>query len=291
ALPGRTHQLAADIERATSEALKSIDAHGQVFSQSMMTNGQEVARTINSAGEIATTALNRSIKDLELSSRAAIEQSRQVSIAAVTEMQETSKILRTDTVALFERLREGNILLQEVLTGAHDNLNSLERALVTRVADFVTAMNDVTARNGVATQALEDQLNVFNTKTASVLENLGALSGQFDSHGQALADAAATVEQSNRNATTSVTERKATLESLVNTIDLRTTDLDQRLSRFTSLLDDSLAAAEARARDIARVVAEPAGAGSAAIPRQSEAVRQSAETERRLTSDAMHQLY
>ena len=95
-------------------------------------------------------------------------------------MQETSKILRTDTVALFERLREGNILLQEVLTGAHDNLNSLERALVTRVADFVTAMNDVTARNGVATQTLEDQLSVFNNKTAKALENLGGLSSEFE---------------------------------------------------------------------------------------------------------------
>ena len=79
-------------------------------------------------------------------------------------MQETSKILRTDTVALFERLREGNILLQEVLTGAHDNLNSLERALVTRVADFVSAMNDVTSRNGAATQTLEDQLTIFNSE-------------------------------------------------------------------------------------------------------------------------------
>jgi hypothetical protein len=99
------------------------------------------------------------------------------------------------------------------------------------------------------------------------------------------------VEQSNRNTTTSVAERKAALESLVTTIDLRTTDLDQRLSRFTGLLDESLAAAEERARDIARVVAETAGAGSAAISRQFEAVRVSAEEERRLTSDAMSELY
>ena len=116
-------------------------------------------------------------------------------------MQETSKILRTDTVALFERLREGNILLQEVLTGAHDNLNSLERALVTRVADFVSAMNDVTSRNGVATQTLEDQLTVFNSKTGKALEDLGSLSSQFDTHGRALVEAAAVVEQSNRNTT------------------------------------------------------------------------------------------
>jgi DNA anti-recombination protein RmuC len=231
------------------------------------------------------------LKDIEQSSRSAIDQSRQVSIAAVTEMQETSKILRTDTVALFERLREGNILLQEVLTGAHDNLNSLERALVTRVADFVSAMNDVTARNGIATQTLEDQLTVFNGKTSKALEDLGALSSEFEKHGKELVEAAGIVEQANRSTTTSVADRKTQLESLVTTIDLRTTDLDQRLSRFTGLLDESLAAAEERARDIARVVAETAGAGSAAISRQFEAVRTAAENERRQTLDAMNDLY
>ena len=193
--------------------------------------------------------------------------------------------------ALFERLREGNILLQEVLTGAHDNLNSLERALVTRVADFVSTMNDVTSRNGVATRTLEDQLTTFTAKTSKALEDLGSLSSQFETHGKALVEAAAQVEQSNRNTSSSVEERKSMLESLVTTIDLRTTDLDQRLTRFTSLLDESLAAAEERARDIARVVAETAGAGSAAISSQFEAVRASAEEERRLTSESMNEIY
>ena len=178
----------------------------------MMGNGSEVARTINAASEMATGAVDKSLKDLEQASRSAIDQSRQVSIAAVTEMQETSKILRTDTVALFERLREGNILLQEVLTGAHDNLNSLERALVTRVADFVSAMNDVTSRNGAATQNLEDQLNVFNTKTTRALQDLGELSTQFDAHGKALVEAAQVVEVSNKNTTASLAERKQALD-------------------------------------------------------------------------------
>jgi hypothetical protein len=106
-----------------------------------------------------------------------------------------------------------------------------------------------------------------------------------------LVEAAAVVEQSNRSTTTSVAERKSALESLVTTIDLRTADLDQRLSRFTGLLDESLAAAEERARDIARVVAETAGAGSSAISRQFEAVRTAAENERQQTLNAMSDLY
>src|SRR5258705_9023761 len=159
--------------------------------------------------------------------------------------------------------------------------------MVTRVADFVYAMNDVTSRNGVATQTLEDQLTVFNAKTGKALEDLGSLSSQFETHGKALIDAATVVEQANRSTTTSVAERKSQLESLVTTIDLRTTDLDQRLSRFTGLLDESLAAAEERARDIARVVAETAGAGSAASNRQFEAGRAPGEEEARRAADTL----
>ena len=291
AIGTKTSQLTSEVDRVTADALRAIETRAQGFSQTMLGNSTEVARNITSAGELATSSVNKSLKDLELSSRNAIDQSRQVSVAAVTEMQETSKTLRTDTVALFERLREGNILLQEVLTGAHDNLNSLERALVTRVADFVSAMNDVTTRNGAATQTLEDQLSVFNTKTAKALADLNSLSGQFETHGKALVEAASVVEHSNRNTTASLAERKSALESLVTTIDLRTADLDQRLSRFTGLLDESLAAAEERARDIARVVAETAGAGSAAISRQFEAVRAAAEDERRQTVNAMADIY
>ena len=175
----------------------------------MVTNGSDVARTITSAGELATGAVGKSLKDLEQASRAAIDQSRQVSIAAVTEMQETSKILRTDTVALFERLREGNILLQEVLTGAHDNLNSLERALVTRVADFVSAMNDVTSRNGVATQTLEDQLTVFNSKTTKALEDSARCRASSRPTARLWSRPQPWSNRANRTTTTSVAERKS----------------------------------------------------------------------------------
>ncbi|HEX2633510.1 MAG TPA: negative regulator of septation ring formation, partial [Bradyrhizobium sp.] len=97
--------------------------------------------------------------------------------------------------------------------------------------------------------------------------------------------------QSNRNTTATISERKTLLESLVSIIDQRTGELDQRLSRFTGLLDESLLAAEERARDIARVVAETAGAGSAAITQQFETVREAAEEERRHTVEAMSDIY
>ena len=57
-------------------------------------------------------------------------------------------------------------------------------------AGVASAMNDVTSRNGIATQTLEDQLSIFNTKTTRALEDLGSLSSQFESHGKALVEVA-----------------------------------------------------------------------------------------------------
>ena len=67
-------------------------------------------------------------------------------------MLETHNMLRADTTALFERLREANILLQEVLSGSHENMSALENTLMLRVSEFVAAMNEVTATTGDATE-------------------------------------------------------------------------------------------------------------------------------------------
>ena len=73
-------------------------------------------------------------------------------------------MLRSDTTALFERLREANILLQEVLSGAHENMSSLERTMVTRVAAFVTAMNDVTAKSDSSAAIMEQHVRLVQLR-------------------------------------------------------------------------------------------------------------------------------
>jgi hypothetical protein len=45
----------------------------------------------------------------------AVEQSKQTASTAVSEMRETRNMLRADTTALYERLREANILPAESL--------------------------------------------------------------------------------------------------------------------------------------------------------------------------------
>src|SRR5262249_9466852 len=101
--------------------------------------------------EAATSSIVRSLEGLQRATMGAIEQSKQTAAATVAEMMETHTMLRSDSTALFERLREANILLQEVLSGAHENMSSIEHTMATRVSEFVAAMTDLSSKTGATT--------------------------------------------------------------------------------------------------------------------------------------------
>jgi hypothetical protein len=200
-------------------------------------------------------------------------------------------MLRSDTTALFERLREANILLQEVLSGAHENMSALERTMVTRVSEFVSAMNDLTVKSDASAGVVEQHVGTFNAVTTKALRELGELSSQFSVQGRSLAEAVELLEKSNRRTEESVANKRANIEALVTTLDSRTDDFALRLQRFASLLDESLDAATTRAREIAGIIAETSNDSVQTIEQQFELVRTTSEEERKRTSETMNAVY
>jgi hypothetical protein len=223
--------------------------------------------------------------------RSAIEESKATASATIADMLETHGMLRSDTTALFERLREANILLQEVLSGAHENMSSLERTMVTRVSEFVAAMNDLTLKSDTSANVVQQHVGSFNAITAKALQELGELASQFSTHGRSLAEAVELLEKSNRRTEESISTKRQTIEALVSTLDTRTDDFAQRLVRFSGLLDESLDAATSRAREIASVIAETSNTSVQTIEQQYELVRATSEEERRRTSETLSTIY
>jgi Apolipoprotein A1/A4/E domain len=278
AITEKGEQFAGEVGKATEQAIKAIEDRGFAFTRNMMDNSAELSRMINTSGETAAVTVTKALHDLHDTAQKAIEKSKETATGTVTEMMETHNRLRADTTALFERLREANIMLQEVLSGAHENMGALENTLMLRVSEFVGAMNEVTAATGTATTRVETNIANFHDITSRVVTDLSQLASQFDAHGRDLAKAAEQIDRSNQRTEDTVNERRVALDSLVATLDIRTEDLDQRLKRFSGLLDESLEAASARARDVARVVSETSAEGTRAINDQYERVRETARS-------------
>ena len=127
---------------------------------------------------------------------------------------------------------------------------------------------------------MDQHITSFHAITNKALTDLGQLATQFDAHGRALAEAVALIDRSNRQADATFGERRAGIETLVATLDTRTDDIEGRLKRFSSLLDESLDGAAGRAREIARIVADSSAEGARAL-----------EQERERASELLHGIY
>jgi hypothetical protein len=287
----KSAELTNELARITDQAATMIEAKGLTYARSLRDNSQDIAQKINDASEHAAISIGKAMRDLETAASGSIENSRKAASTAVAEILETNGMLRSDTTALFERLREANGLLQEVLSGAHANLSSIESVLSTRVTEFVGAMNTLLERTGNTTTRMDQHISGFYDVTGKVLENLGDLSSRFDQHSRELADVASHLDDSNKRTEAVIGDRRATLETMVTMVEGRTAEIDERLKMFNSLLDESLATAETRARDIARTIADSTSNGTRAIADQYQAVRDGAEDERRRTLDSLRQIY
>jgi hypothetical protein len=313
ALNTKSQGFANEVGRITDQTVKAIEAKGFVFTQTMMDKSDEIARQINDASLNATASvtrtlgqlqegahgvtegakltLTRTLDELHQATKTAIEQSKQTAAATISEMMETHTMLRSDSTALFERLREANILLQEVLSGAQENMSSIEHTMAARISEFVSAMNELTAKSGATTGKIEQHLGSFNSVTADVLTNLGDLAEQFSTHGRALSEAVELLDASNRKTEETVVARQTTIDTLVTALDTRTEDFGQRLERFSGLLDESLDAATTRAREIAGIIAQTSNESLQTLEQQYDMVRKSSEEERKRTSETLNTVY
>jgi chaperonin cofactor prefoldin len=131
-------------------------------------------------------------------------------------------------------------------------------------------MNEVTERSGVASGQVDQHISAFHSITNKALMDLGQLATSFDVHGRSLAEAVALIDKSNSHADAAINERRSAIEALVHSLDNRTDDIEQRLKRFSSLLDESLDGATGRAREIARIVADSSAEGARALEQERE---------------------
>ena len=107
--------------------------------------------------KLKANTVSRTLNELNEVTQKAITHSKETA-TSTAEMLETHTMLRADTTAMFERLREANIMLQEVLSGAHENMSALENTLMVRVSEFVGAMKEITASTGDATGRVETNI-------------------------------------------------------------------------------------------------------------------------------------
>ena len=260
--------------RTTEQALKAIESKGTTLARAVVANSDEIARLITQASVTATTSVGRAVTELEDKAKLAIEKSQRTSTAAVAEMLETHSMLRNDTTALFERLRDANTLLQEVLSGADDEPRPhREHAVCARAG--------LRRRPGRHQRAQRQRKRPRRGADQVVPHRDRGRADRYQHHGASGSRSRAAPSRRLPPCWTRVIA--ASRRRLASgkrrwmwpspTSAARTESLDQRFKRFSTLLQESLVAAEGRAREIARLIANSSTEGTRAIAGQYELVR------------------
>jgi len=99
------------------------------------------------------------------------------------------------------------------------------------------------------------------------------------------------MSETHRRIDATLVERREAIESLSGSLSTRSSDLEERLGCFNHVLQEQLAAAEEKAQDIARVVADATANSTQAIVKQYDLVKNTSNEERDRTTTALRSTY
>ena len=124
-----------------------------------------------------------------------------------------------------------------------------------------------------ALAAVTHQVGALGQTSATTITEANALAARLAQQSQVLASAVKELGRNNEAMDSTLDARRHALESLLETMHVKTGDFDSMMQSFAGLLNDSFKQAEARARDIGTYLAETTQSTAGAITTQFETIR------------------
>nr|MCU0885265.1 hypothetical protein [Beijerinckiaceae bacterium] len=284
ALGARGDAIAADVAAIGQAVVSTIESRGASIVDGLRERGTEI-----------TTALAQSQDQL----RTTLESGTSSSVSTLVA---TNERIRSELGGTLERLGEANRLMQQIVATANTNLSGVESSLSDRVKELESILSAVSDETGRASMQVAQQVDALKGVSSGAIREATGLVGRLDEQGRSLAestraniaalgDAALRLETVEARVGSALSERKQSLEDLLEAISERTGDVESITRSFTALVEDSLKATEQRARQIGGVLADSAEATTHAISEHFETVRTNTGKERERTAAALRAAY
>jgi len=249
------------------------------------------ADKLSSRIEGTTQQLRDEAASVEKSFTQLAEQVSQTLVARAREVTGAHERLQTDVTGVLERLNGANAQLKTVLSGIVENLGPIEGAVAEKVTGFQRALEDTLSSTRGAIGHMDGQLRDLRDVSTKVLNDVSALTTRFEDQGRFIAGAVDNLSETHGRIDKTLSERREAIEALTNHLANRSTDLEERLGRFTRLLQEQLTAAEDKAQEIAKLVADATSHSTQAIVKQYDLVKNTANEERERTTAALRTTY
>jgi hypothetical protein len=259
--------------------------------QNLRTGAAEVEQSLTQIGEQMTKTL---VERMGEAVRGFADQTTQI-VAS-------HDALRENVIGSLDKLRESNTLFKGLLVNVTETLEPLESNVAKRVAGLQSAMENTVSSTRTTVDWIDNQMHELRNIAGGVLRDLSALTQRFEGQGRYIASVAETLAETHGRIDQSLVDRRDALEQIINMLVDRTAAIEEnfgsrsqqigeRLAAFNRLLQESLQAAEARAHEIARHVADSTNQITLTINKQHETIRNAYSEERGRTATALKSTY
>jgi hypothetical protein len=165
--------------------------------------------------------------------------------------------------------------------------SQIEHTVTATAGQIQRAVDELAARSGSTSEALTSQAQMLKEVSGGLLSQVHGLTKRFEDQGTNIMNAARALEVQNSKVDSVMEARQVQLTKLLDGINGRASELDRMMNNYSNMLEQSLAQAEVRARQVMEVLARDSADKSQSAMKDLERLRAEAQAH---TSRAISEL-
>jgi hypothetical protein len=212
-------------------------------------------------------------------------------IERVNNISGAHETLRTEVRDIISELGQTHGLLQAAIDTASSTLGPIEGKVAEKVTTFHQTLENVINATRSTAERMDTQIRDLNESSNGVLRDVSNLALRFEEQVRLVTSTSNALSETHKRIDDGLANRRDAIDHITGVLAERTGDLEERLTRFNKMLEDTFAHAQGKAQDVARMVAESTAGATQSIARQYELIRNSSGEERERTSVALKDTY
>ncbi len=283
-LGARGQAIAREVADVGETVIRAIETRGSAVADVLEKNGSAVAALIDTKGQELTGRINASTHEFNEAIVGGAEQS-------VRGLTQAHRKLSGEITEVLNRLGDANGTLNNILASATNNLEAVETGLTERVRELESAMGQIIADTSNTSERVEKQVGVLREVSGGVLREASVLSQNIQLQGTALLKVTEELSSAQGRFDMALQRKHGDVQSIVSAIEQQNSEMESMMTGFQQLLQDSLSAAEAKAREVSSTLHDASQSATANISEQYEMIRTLSAKERERTGASLRASY
>ena len=214
---------------------------GEEMSQKMTEVAQEVGERVRSESAAMVNTLTAKSNE------------------TIEALSSTNDRLRTEIGELLNRLSQSNATLGTLISAADSTMNDAQNTLLARTENFTTTVAQATSELSESSNLIESNYLGLKEVSATVLVEIAEIAQRFEQQSGALNTVSKLLDETQSNIAVNLDDRRDAIESLTNGLVAKSSDLEELMGRFSTMLTNSVTSAEGRAQSLTQGLAESVG--------------------------------